>query len=53
MKRLNRKFMKTLFLKLKVSCALGLLNVQIYYGLRPKDLVLGEIKDPTSGEAIH
>ena len=39
-------------LQLKVSCALGLLNVQIYYGLQPKDLVLGEIKDPTSGEVI-
>merc|ERR1711953_1424925 len=34
----------------RVSCALGLLNIQLYYGLEPKDLILGEIKDPTSGE---
>ena len=29
-----------------------MLNVQLYYGLQPKDLVLGEIKDPASGEDI-
>ena len=33
-----------------MSCALGLLNVQAYSGLQPKDIVLGEIIDPASGK---
>ena len=34
----------------RVSCAVGLLNIQIYSGLDPADLIKGEIIDPASGE---
>ena len=34
---------------IRVSCAVGLLNVQIYSGLDPVDLIKGEIIDPASG----
>ena len=33
----------------RVSCGLGLLNIQIYSGLHPADLIRGEIIDPPSG----
>ena len=33
----------------RVSCAVGLLNIQIYSGLNPADLIKGEIIDPASG----
>ena len=33
----------------RVSCGLGLLNIQIYSGLDPADLIRGEIIDPPSG----
>merc|ERR1739848_50483 len=33
----------------RVSCGLGLLNIQIYSGLQPADLIRGEIIDPVSG----
>ena len=35
---------------IRVSCAVGLLNIQIYSGLDPADLIRGEIIDPASGE---
>ena len=34
---------------IRVSCAVGLLNIQIYSGLDPADLIRGEIIDPASG----
>ena len=34
----------------RVSCAVGLLNIQTYSGLDPADLIKGEIIDPASGE---
>ena len=33
-----------------MSCALGLLNVQVFAGLEPNHIVLGEIVDPASGK---
>ena len=35
---------------IRVSCAVGLLNIQIYSGLDPADLIRGEIIDPASGD---
>ena len=34
----------------RVSCAVGLLNIQIYSRLDPADLIKGEIIDPASGK---
>jgi len=36
----------------RVSCALGLLNVQAFSGLEPSHIVLGEIVDPASGKSF-
>ena len=33
-----------------MSCVLGLLNVQVFSGLEPNHIVLGEIVDPASGK---
>ena len=38
-----------LIMTIRVSCAVGLLNIQIYSGLDPTDLIRGEIIDPASG----
>jgi len=36
----------------RVSCAVGLLNIQIYSGLDPTDLIGGKIVDPASGKTF-
>ena len=39
----------TTLIMIRVSCAVGLLNIQIYSGLDPTDLIGGQIVDPASG----
>ena len=39
----------TTLIMIRVSCAVGLLNIQIYSGLDPTDLIGGHIVDPASG----
>ena len=39
----------TTLIMIRVSCAVGLLNIQIYSGLDPTDLLGGQIVDPASG----
>ena len=39
----------TTLIMIRVSCAVGLLNIQIYSGLDPTDLIGGKIVDPASG----